>query len=74
MRTVAALAAVTVVDVAVALRAQRREWQRLLKPLPLPVGVVVVREPRDATIWEFNTHGYSGINRYPTCGSESPGG
>lgn len=47
MRTVAALAAAAVVDMAVALRAQRREWQRLQEPLPLPVGAIMVREQRE---------------------------
>ena len=55
MRTVAALAAAAVVDVAVVLRAQRREWQRLLKPLLLPVGVVVVREQRLAQTLLFGS-------------------
>jgi hypothetical protein len=47
MRTVVTLAATAVVDVAVALRAQRREWQCLQELLPLPVGAIVVREQRE---------------------------
>lgn len=50
-KTAVALVATAVVDVAIALRTQRREWQRLLKPLLLPVGVVIVREQREQRLY-----------------------